>query len=382
MGPDRPSEIDYYEDLGVERGASAEEIRDSFRALVRLLHPDHQQDAGLKAIAEKQLRKMNRIYAVLSDPERRRKYDLSLQGESRPPTLVFSSVSALKAKELLTRFVWIGTAVLGVAILIWLATEPPSAPVLLSSDRASASLRNAQPVASQTAAVPPAANSIASPVMPFPQTANTNQAINTDDVGQLRAALRAARSERDDARRELDELKSHQDAAAHAPAPAPVVSSQPLTSATTTLTDPAPPRLAIPYAAAPPPRKPALTEAQKFAGFWFFAKPVQANRNKNLYYPEFIEAMLTEQNGVIHGRYRSRYQIVDRAISPDVNFEFTGTPGSGTIVCPWIGQGGAKGQLILRITGENDMKVDWSASEIGSIQGLASGTATLTRRLE
>jgi len=367
MGPDRPSEIDYYEELGVERGATAEEIRDSFRTLVRLLHPDHQQDPALKAVAERQLRKMNRIYAVLSDPDRRRKYDLSLAGESRPPSLVFSSLSPIKAKEMLTRFIWIGAAVLGVAVVIWLATEPPSAPVLLSSDRTAVAAKTAQPV------------------MPPAPAANPPQPANNEDINQLRAELRAARSERDDARRELDELKDRQEAAAHAPAPpapAAASSSQSLTSATTTLADPAPSRPAIPSGAAPSPRRTALTEAQKFTGFWFFAKPVQANRNKNLYYPEFIEATLTEQNGVVHGRYRSRYQIVDRAISPDVNFEFAGTPSSGTIVCPWIGQGGAKGQLTLRMTGENDMKVDWSASEIGSVQGLASGTATLTRRLE
>jgi hypothetical protein len=125
-----------------------------------------------------------------------------------------------------------------------------------------------------------------------------------------------------------------------------------------------------------------VSEAQKFAGFWYFARPVGGNRSNGLYYPEFIEATLTEQNGTIHGRYRSRYQILDRAISPDVNFEFNGTPTGGAMVCSWAGPGGAKGQLTLRMTGDNDMKVDWSASEVGSVQGLASGTATLTRRLE
>jgi hypothetical protein len=85
---------------------------------------------------------------------------------------------------------------------------------------------------------------------------------------------------------------------------------------------------------------------------------------------------------VVHGKYRSRYRIVDRAISPDVNFEFSGTPSGGTIACAWIGQGGARGQLTLQMTGENDLKVDWTANDVGSLQGLASGTATLTRRLE
>ena len=61
----RASEITYYEELGVASDASSEEIRDAFRALVRLLHPDQQTDEQLKDIAENQMRKLNRIYAVL-----------------------------------------------------------------------------------------------------------------------------------------------------------------------------------------------------------------------------------------------------------------------------------------------------------------------------
>ena len=80
----RAGEIDYYEELGVERNASQEDIRESFRALVRLLHPDQQRDEQLRSIAETQLRKVNRIYAVLSDPERRRRYDESLDENFLP----------------------------------------------------------------------------------------------------------------------------------------------------------------------------------------------------------------------------------------------------------------------------------------------------------
>jgi DnaJ-class molecular chaperone len=62
-----PAEITFYDELGVHRTATAEEIRDSFRALVRILHPDHQTDPQLKEMAERQMRKLNRVYAVLSD---------------------------------------------------------------------------------------------------------------------------------------------------------------------------------------------------------------------------------------------------------------------------------------------------------------------------
>src|ERR1700735_4588298 len=90
MGLQRATELDYYEELGVDRNATPEDIRESFRALVRLLHPDQQRDEQLRSIAERQLRKVNRIYAVLSDPERRREYDESLEDSFRPPTIVFS----------------------------------------------------------------------------------------------------------------------------------------------------------------------------------------------------------------------------------------------------------------------------------------------------
>jgi len=165
-----------------------------------------------------------------------------------------------------------------------------------------------------------------------------------------------------------------------------------MTSASTTMSDLTPPRItaAAPRPAAASALPPALrnartlpgSDAHQFAGFWFFARSSQTNRTANLYPPEFIEATLTEQNGVIHGKYRSRYRIVDRAISPDVNFEFSGTPAAGAIACAWNGPGGARGQLTLQMTDENYIKVDWTASDVGSLQGLASGTATLTRRLE
>src|SRR5579863_9104352 len=74
------SEITYYDELGVAPTASPEQIRDAFRLFVRLLHPDQQTDPQLKEIAEKQMRKLNRIYDVLSDPEGRRRYDEILNG--------------------------------------------------------------------------------------------------------------------------------------------------------------------------------------------------------------------------------------------------------------------------------------------------------------
>lgn len=62
----------YYETLGVPKTASEEEIRKSFRNLARKHHPD--VNPGDKA-AENRFKEINEAYEVLSDPDKRMKYD-------------------------------------------------------------------------------------------------------------------------------------------------------------------------------------------------------------------------------------------------------------------------------------------------------------------
>lgn len=63
---------DYYAILGVPRDASTEEIKRAFRRLARETHPDANPD---DPEAESRFREVAEAYEVLSDPDRRRRYD-------------------------------------------------------------------------------------------------------------------------------------------------------------------------------------------------------------------------------------------------------------------------------------------------------------------
>jgi molecular chaperone DnaJ len=64
---------DYYEILGVSRTASQEEIKQAYRKLARKYHPDvNRNDAN----AEERFKEINEAYEVLSDAQRRQRYDV------------------------------------------------------------------------------------------------------------------------------------------------------------------------------------------------------------------------------------------------------------------------------------------------------------------
>lgn len=66
--------VDYYKILGIKREASPDEIKRAYRLRAKTMHPD----VNRSVTANKDFALVNEAYGVLSDPDKKRKYDLRL----------------------------------------------------------------------------------------------------------------------------------------------------------------------------------------------------------------------------------------------------------------------------------------------------------------
>lgn len=125
--------MDHYEELGVSRTASVDDIRNAQRVLSRLLQPDQQTDPALRGAAEIQLRRLNAIVEGLLEPARRRAYDDALRGG---PGLAVPPAVELPQTPPPRLLGWIGVAATSVVVVLialdllagdftnWTATPP------------------------------------------------------------------------------------------------------------------------------------------------------------------------------------------------------------------------------------------------------------------
>ena len=113
---------DYYEILGIDRNADAEAIKSAYRKLAKKYHPDlHPGDTD----AEKHFKEVNEAYSVLSDPDKKAKYDQFGKAAFDPPAA--DTAAALPISGILVIFSGAFSAVLSVAALRRGARVPSAA---------------------------------------------------------------------------------------------------------------------------------------------------------------------------------------------------------------------------------------------------------------
>ncbi|MCS7024853.1 MAG: DnaJ domain-containing protein [Bryobacteraceae bacterium] len=369
----------FYEELGVSPKASIEEIRESYRQLARLLHPDRTSDESARRLAEIQMKRLNAIVALLTHADKRRAYDASLgQQESSlgcsVPLVAETANSAARMKpgpssilRWLTscrhpNIAWLLAGAAVAMILLWALRTGSLVEVTARSQRL-------LEVEQHSKARAPAS------ATPLAKASRDIENLELQ-LNYWRKQAEKLRAERDAAAVHLSRLESTlgeltarlnrtpETTCSFRPEVQPLA---PAASKESILSAPNTPPLAT----------------RSLAGNWYYLRSsdVAALRD-DLYPPEYIEARISEEAGLLKGRYRARYRILDRTISPEVVFHFTGQATGESARLPWVGPSGAKGEVRLRLLTPDSMEITWIAFELGTTLGLGSGSATLIRRHE
>ncbi len=423
--------MDYYEELGISRTATEEEIRRAHRRLTKLLHPDQQTDEAVKQLAETQMRRMNSIVEVLCDPERRRQYDQ----ESRDGVPLFQAGRA-KRRAVHSWPWWIGSTVGAVVLTVgavWFWADkwgssfgdrnptyigsgaetgsepnqassrtaaPPPSPqqTRLASDSAQKQAKKTPPPgpqdpmpAQQAYAKPAPSRTVAN--VPARETASpsADRNLHTDQskepVQQSKPTVIVAQLPR----RKTLNLPLGNVSARPSPARielpvAPALSTSGLprveTASIPAGTLPAAPKLPEPVTPINVSYKDAATKRSAKAldpleGEWVYAPSEPEKRKAGVYPPEFIDLKISNQGG-FHGEYRARYHVLDKPIPPDVNFALApdGNPRHFT----WESGNGSKGTLKINSMDASSIRIEWKTTVFSPGPALTAGTATLVRR--
>ncbi|OMO87426.1 hypothetical protein CCACVL1_09069 [Corchorus capsularis] len=83
-----------YEVLGIQMGATCQEIKSAYRRLARVLHPDVSANGQNNATAHEFI-KVHEAYATLSDPEKRADYDRTLLFRTRRSFAMSASAASM-----------------------------------------------------------------------------------------------------------------------------------------------------------------------------------------------------------------------------------------------------------------------------------------------
>ncbi len=331
----------YYEELGIAPNASMEDVRQAYRCLARLLHPDSQADERLRAMAERQMTRLNEIHETLTDPRKRSEYDDMLESQ-RPRSggaMLILTPKPLSWRQAALRhwfYILLGSASLATAIAWYSVPRQQTVegvPAVANAD-------GAAPESAPPAVSPPA----------------------------RRRAPAAARRAR---RKSKPASSAARLSAIPPPAPLAAILPEPLAPSLS-----APPEI-------PAPRATPARRASRFAGSWLYTARSATAAIPGHYPALYVECLLREQAGEIIGTYRAKHKIPDQAISSEVAFHLRGTaPAGGSGRVHWTAGDGAKGTAELMLRSDDTLSVVWWTTDAGRRPAMSSGEAILIRQLE
>lgn len=376
-GYDTLSSVDYYEELGVPRSASQDDIHHAWKRLARLFHPDLQTDPEMRQTAELQMRRLNHILSVLTQPLERMQYDLMLDRERSAPVLWDEGPVRRHVFRDLIRFdlkaaVWLagGTLIAGILAALMLADLHSGSAV----DRAA----SADVAVAKAPPLPDAMDSLESRIDQLrqkfpPPEASPDKSKNTLEGGPGTVpaspapveppAAPASRSVSPEARPE-----SRGSQQSHAPEARPTVQAD---------------LVRVPAAASPAvrPREatPLVQPDSSMTGLWRYNPPKQAARKPGLYVAERVEVGISEESGSLYGYYIAHYRVPHGGLSPDVTFKFSGKFGGDAVTGTWSAMNGNRGEIRLRSLSHNALEVVWVTTHMEHAKSLASGRVTMSR---
>ena len=355
--------MNFYEEFGVPNDASVEEIRQAYKALARVLHPDSQTDEKLRVVAACQMKRLHEVLDILANTGKRRAYDEGLAAVAYPNAAPHPHRDPHAAAEPFVQqlgkfnsaqsafrywyWVLIGCMMLGSGFWYMTARVPTTA--------------ESVPGGFSMAAPPNGTDPVRRPV----EKAAKHEVV----VPVARTRLSPAAALPEESRAANPELPGLPDV------------SRPIPVAVSGLT----PTAAYSSRAATahqPENAPLAPQARaaSFAGEWFYAPAIE-KPDPHLYAPVDIELRLAEKDGRLDGQYHGRYKVPDTAISQDVVFQVQGKSSDGSSAAlAWTSSDGANGEIDLDLREPNLMRVAWWTTRLGKQPSLSSGAATLLRQ--
>lgn len=338
--------MDYYEELGLERTANVQEIRQAYKLMARLVHPDRQANQRLREMAQRQMQRLNEILSILTNEQARRRYDAELdhtplevallsQGPL-PAVRPSSSWRPAWAPAVARHSFWISLALVPLCACLWYFVQDTG-----SSARTSAG-QEAISAAPESA---PISASVSKKKLrgPYPIQA---------PAPKVKDAVTAPR---------IEPLAATSESAA----PEPMTQEQTSVNPAAGLSE----------------HPPDAPEELTFAGNWIYL-PDPADSPATGNYPAvYIELILKEDRGLLSGNYRARYRVADRAMSPEISFQLKGVPHTRNAArVRWSSEDGASGEADLTLVAPNALTLSWWTTELARHPALVSGTAKLLRQ--